>query len=219
MTMRKITIAAIIALACAGMVAHADDTALNSQIAHLQSEWAEINYKVTDHDTKLQRFEQLSTEAEALVDAYPDRAEPMVWSGIVLSTRAGAQGGLGALGLAKKAKARLEAAEKINPDVLNGSIYSSLGTLYAKVPGAPIGFGSKKKARAYLEKAVSVSPDGLDSNYFYGDFLISTGAYEKAREFLDRATLAPSRPGREVADAGRRAEIADDLALVRGHMR
>tara|TARA_R110002020_G_scaffold226974_2_gene437544 strand:- start:76491 stop:77144 length:654 start_codon:yes stop_codon:yes gene_type:complete len=217
--MKKIAIAALFALSCAGAVAHADDAALNAQIAQLQSEWAEINYKITDHDTKLQRFEQLSTEADALVEAYPDRAEPMVWSGIVLSTRAGAQGGLGALGLAKKAKSRLEAAEKINPDVLNGSIYSSLGTLYAKVPGAPIGFGSKKKARAYLEKAVAISPDGLDSNYFYGDFLISTGAYEQAGKFLNRAKLAPPRPGREVADAGRQSEIAEDLTLVQEHTR
>ena len=215
--MKKFVLASLLALSFAGSAAFADDTKLESQISHLQSEWAQINYKVSDRDSKLDRFEKLATEADALVAAYPDRAEPKVWSGIVLSTQAGAQGGLGALGLAKKAKERLEAAEKINPAVLDGSIYASLGTLYAKVPGAPIGFGSKKKAKAYLEKAVSTNPDGLDSNYFYGDFLISTGDYSHAKEYLERAALAKPRPGREVADAGRRAEIAADLDIVGKH--
>lgn len=217
--MKKMTLAALVALSFAGAAAHADETKLESQISHLQSEWAQINYKVADRDAKLERFEKLATEADALVSAYPDRAEPRIWSGIVLSTQAGTQGGLGALGLAKKAKVRLEEAEKINPTALNGSIYASLGTLYAKVPGAPIGFGSKKKAKAYLEKAVSTNPDGLDSNYFYGDFLISTGDYAQAGEYLERAAKAKARPGREVADEGRRAEIAADLEIVRKHMR
>ena len=54
---------------------------------------------------------------------------------------------------------------------LDGSAYTSLGTLYYKVPGFPIGFGDHKKARQLLEAALKVNPDGIDSNYFYGEYL------------------------------------------------
>ena len=38
---------------------------------------------------------------------YPGRAEPLIWHGIILSSLAGAKGGLGALGLAKEARDQL----------------------------------------------------------------------------------------------------------------
>ena len=56
--------------------------------------------------------------------------------------------------------------------MLNGSVYTSLGSLYYQVPGWPIGFGSDKKAESYLKKALAVNPDGMDPNYFYGDFML-----------------------------------------------
>jgi len=43
---------------------------------------------------------------------------------------------------------------------LNGSVYNSLGSLYAKVPGWPLGFGDKKKAQAYFEKALAINRTG-----------------------------------------------------------
>jgi Tfp pilus assembly protein PilF len=132
----------------------------------------------------------------------------------VLSTAAGVKGGLGALGLAKDSRARLEAALKIDPDALQGSAYTSLGTLYHKVPGFPVGFGSDKKAKEFLEKALVINPDGIDPNYFYGEFLFDEDDYAGARKHLEKALQAAPRPNRQSADEGRRRDIDALLAKI-----
>jgi tetratricopeptide (TPR) repeat protein len=132
----------------------------------------------------------------------------------VLSTYAGASGGLGALGLVRQAREKLEAAEKISPDVLDGSIYTSLGSLYYKVPGWPLSFGDDNRAREYLLRALEINPDGIDPNYFYGEFLAEQGEDQEARRYLERALNAPPRPDRPLADQGRRDEIRTLLAKL-----
>lgn len=191
-------------------------TGLDDDILHLQDEWAVANYKTLAGDGKVKAFEALAQRAAAVSAQYPQRAEPLVWEGIVLSTYAGAKGGLGALSLVKQARAKLETALKLDANALNGSVYTSLGTLYHKVPGFPLGFGDDKKARMYLEKAIAINPDGIDPNYFYGEYLLDTGKHEQAREHLQRALRAPARVGREVADAGRRQEVAALLEKLDG---
>jgi Tfp pilus assembly protein PilF len=103
-------------------------------------------------------------------------------------------------------QAHYEAAIKIKPDVLDGSAYNSLGVLYYKVPGWPVGFGSDKKAQELLQKALAVNPRGIDPNFFYGEFLVEQGKPREALTYLERALQAPARPGRDIADAGRREE-------------
>jgi tetratricopeptide (TPR) repeat protein len=180
----------------------------------VRDRWALINYK-TPAAQKESAFEKLAADAAATSRRWPGRAEPLIWEGIVLSTYAGASGGLGALGLAKQAKARLEAALKIDPTALDGSAFCSLGTLYHKVPGFPLGFGSDSKARELLEKALTLNPDGIDPNYFYGEFLHDEGDHGAALRHLEKALRAAPRPGREVADDGRRAEIRALMAKVK----
>ena len=181
--------------------------ALETELAAVQAEWATANYETPAGAARVQAFEALSKRAEALVQAFPGQPEPLIWQGIVLSTYAGAKGGLGALGIAKQSRAALEAALKIDPNALQGSAYTSLGTLYYKVPGFPIGFGNKNKAREYLQHALAINPDGIDPNFFYGEFLLEQDEYPQALEHLQKALHAPPRQGREVADAGRRKEI------------
>ena len=111
---------------------------------------------------------------------YAGRAEPQIWYGIIAASYAGARGGLGALSLAKDAKKALEQALEIDPKALDGSAYTSLGSLYYQVPGWPIGFGNDDKAREMLDKALALNPDGIDSNYFMGDFLYRKGDYAAA---------------------------------------
>ena len=210
--MKKIkTLAVFSALLFAGSVALADVT---DDVVKIQHQWARANYDTPEKEQEAV-FESLVAEARTLVERNPDRAEPRVWLAIVLSTDAGVTGGLGALGKVKEARRQLEAAEKISPEVLNGSIYTSLGSLYYQVPGWPIGFGDEEKAEMYLKKALSINPVGIDPNYFYGDFQLEEGNYQKAVKYLEKAAAAPPRPGRPLADKGRQAEIQEKLQLAR----
>ena len=189
----------LIALTLCGALAHAD-------VSDIQRDWAIAMYQ-TDAGSKEQVFEALAQRARALAAANPSDASALIWQGIVLSTYAGEKGGLGALSLVKEARAALEAALDIDPTALDGSAHTSLGSLYFKVPGWPVGFGSSKKAREHLQKGLALNPDGIDANYFMGEFLLEEGDRAQARSHLEKALAAPDRPARQVADAGRRAEI------------
>lgn len=210
----------ILALAAAigalALPAFAADAAFEGRVDGLARSWAHVNYEVKDRAAQASEAARLAADAEALARQYPNRAEPLVWEAISTATQAGAKGGLGGLALAKSAKGLLERAEKINPAALgDGSVYTSLGSLYAQVPGFPIGFGDPNKARAYLAKALAANPRGVDPNFFQGDFLMRQGDYAGATAALERALAAPARPDREVADRGRKSEAAALLAQAR----
>ncbi len=200
-----------------GATAHAASpgpapAALQSQLLEIQYEWARTNYLTQGESRKTAEFEALLKRAEAFETAFPGRAEPLIWEGIVLSSYAGAKGGLGALSIVKQARSKLDAALKLDPAALDGSAYTSLGTLYYKVPGFPLGFGDHGKARMMLLAALKLNPDGIDPNFFYGEFLFEEGNYAEAIKVLRKALAAPPRPNREIADQGRRGEIEALLA-------
>jgi tetratricopeptide (TPR) repeat protein len=180
----------------------------------LQKGWEQANYQ-TARSARLGQMQALSDRGDIVLAQCPGRAEPLVWEAIIKATAGGLKGGLGGLALAKEARALLEKAERINPTALEGSVYTSLGSLYAQVPGAPIGFGDKSKARSYLQKALQVSPNGIDPNYFMGDYLLRQRDYQGAIRHLEKAIIAPPRPGRETADRGRRDEARQLLAEAR----
>ena len=186
---------------------------LETDLAAIQQRWAEIQYQVAKDD-KEKAFEALAGQAETLTASYPDRAEALIWRAIVLSTWAGEKGGLGALSLVKDARRHLEKAIDIDDRALDGSAYTSLGSLYYQVPGWPIGFGDNDKARRLLQKALSINPDGIDPNFFFADYLLEQGEEDRARQYLERALSAPDRPGRALADEGRRQEVRDRLAKL-----
>lgn len=192
---------------------------MDREIVQLQHEWARIKYRLADEDRQLAAMNALAQRADGLVKQFPKRAEPLIWDAIITSTAAGFSGGFSALGKAKAARKLLLVAEKLDATALQGSVYTSLGSLYYQVPGWPLGFGSNKKARAYLGKALALNPDGIDPNYFYGDFLAGRHQYAKAAQVLAHALKAPARPARPLADQGRRTEINDLLARVRPHLK
>lgn len=188
-----------------------------STVAQVRDRWAQINYQVP----KAQResaFEDLLKQAQVLRQANPRDASALIWEGIVLSSLAGEQGGMGALGLVKRARADFEAAIKLDANALDGAAYTSLGALYYQVPGWPLGFGDDDTARAMLRKGLAIDPDGIDANYFYGDFLRDQKDWAGARAALQKALSAPARPGRDVADAGRRQEAQLKLKDVTAHL-
>jgi tetratricopeptide (TPR) repeat protein len=209
-----LALAASLATSVATLPALANDGGLDQAILDIQHQWERINYMLPAGE-KVSAYEALERSEAALEGEYPGRPEPMIWHGITLSSHAGAKGGLGALGLAKEARRELQAAERIDPNAMQGSIYTSLGTLYYKVPGWPIGFGDDDKAEAYLQKALRLNPNGIDPNYFYADFLYGKHRYREAMQALEKALAAPARPLRPLADSGRREEIRALMDKVR----
>ena len=183
------------------------------EVADLQTQWATVNYTLQNEEQQT-AYENLVNKANEVVQTYPDRAESHIWRGIIESSFAGAKGGLGALSLAKAAKSDFEKAISIDDKAMNGSAYTSLGTLYFKVPGWPLGFGDDDKAEAMLRKALKINPQGIDSNYFYAQYLIEKKQYKSAELFLNKAKNAAPRPTRPLADKGRHAEIDQSLKLV-----
>ncbi|HEX3122686.1 MAG TPA: tetratricopeptide repeat protein [Rhodanobacteraceae bacterium] len=197
-------------LASTGIVAAAPTPAFEQAIAGVAHDWARVSYQ-TPAAERDAAFTAVIATSQQVVQSFPGRAEPLIWEAIVLASAASNEGGLTALHKAKQSRELLLAAEAINPNAMDGSIYSSLGSLYAKVPGWPIGFGDKKEASKCFEKAIAIAPNDIDANYFYADFLADQGQYARSAEYLNRALAAPPRPGREDADAGRRS---DALALL-----
>ncbi len=186
-------------------------------VVQLRDRWAQINYQ-TSKPQRQTAFEALASQAAKTRQAQPRDAGALIWEGIVLSSLAGEKGGMGALSLVKQARADFEAALKIDPNALQGAAYTSLGALYYQVPGWPLGFGNDDTAATMLKKGLAVDPNGIDANYFYGDFLRDQKNWQGAQAAFEKAIAAPARTGREVADAGRRAEATAKLKEVQGHL-
>lgn len=209
--MKPLLIASLLAFA---PFSWALDQAGTQHLSDLQQRWAQIQYQVPK-GKRADAFEKLSGDAATFVHQYPGAPEPLIWQGIINSSWAGATGGLGALSKVKAAKASLEQAMTVDPNALQGSAYTSLGTLYDQVPGWPIGFGDTDKADAMLRKALQINPNGIDSNYFWADHLYRQKRYPEATAALQKAMQAAPRPGRELADQGRRADIDALLKAIK----
>lgn len=201
-----------LSLALLAQLAVANET-LEQGIARVQHHWAAATYQ-TSKDQQETAFKALVAQAHQLNSQYPGNSDSLIWEAIALSGYAKSMGPLhpvNALKAAEQARDLLIASLDLNPQAQHGSAYTTLGSLYARVPGWPIGFGDKKKAREYLERALQVNPAGIDSNYFYADYLRTQGEFDKAATYYQKALAAPPRPGREDADAGRLQEAEQGL--------
>ena len=192
----------------------ADSASASLELVQLQNRWADIKYTLPEKERE-KAFAVLVEQAEKASIAHPGDAPYLIWEGIIRSTYAGAKGGLGALGEVKKAKALFEQAIEIDAAAMSGSAYTSLGSLYYQVPGWPVGFGDDELAEQMLKKGLSLNPDGIDSNFFYADFLLSQDRYKEAMLSFEKALQAPPRPGRELADKGRKGEIEEGILKAR----
>lgn len=213
MNLKKLTLLATLAFSASHTVFAAD----TSVLTQLEQTWANANYALHG-DAQVAAFKQLMQDADAAVTAHPDDAELLIWRGIIRSTYAGIEGGLGALKYVRSSKEDLERALTLDDQALSGSAYGSLGLLYLKVPGWPVSFGDSDKAREYLDKALSINPDGIDTNYFYAELLAEDGRYAEAQQYANKALAAAPRPGRELADSGRRDELRKLLKDIEQEM-
>jgi len=184
-------------------------------VATLRNGWAHISYEVRGSSTQTTQLGRLASTANAALARHPNQAEILLWQGIIVSEQANRANIFHQLSLATRARDILARAYAINPRVADGGAAMSLGVLYYKVPGSPIGFGDTERARRLLREALALDPNGLDANYFYGDFLLDQGDAANARTYLQRALRAPHDTTRPVWDAGRRREV--QALLARAH--
>jgi len=216
---RLAVLAAVLIIAAVGPAGASNDPTLDADIHRLELEWAHIKFEVPVSQ-QFDQFAVLAKDAAAVEARYPGRAEALIWQGIAVSEEAGVASIFSALGYAKQARALLEEADRINPRALDAGAPISLGVLYYRVPGFPIGFGDKQRARQLLEQAVTLAPDGMDANYFYGDFLFEEHDYTSAKAVLQHALALPPRPDRPVWDRNRRIvikQLLDKIATSQHH--
>ena len=205
---------AAVALSAAAPVSASDNPQMDAEVMRINNAWAHIRYQVKDRDAQFSQLASLANQAHQVTVRYPNKAEPLLWEGIVISEEAARASTFRQLGLASSARDVLAKAYSLNPRVADGGAAMSLGVLYYKVPGWPIGWGNTKKARFFFQQALLQDPRGLDNNFFYGDFLQQEGDKVHARQFLQRALQAAPTPGRPVWDSGRRAEVRALLAKL-----
>jgi tetratricopeptide (TPR) repeat protein len=185
----------------------AASAAMPDEVKVINDNWARISYQMNGSSHQTTALDKLAHLADVTVARYPGQADPLLWQGIVVSEQANRANIFHKLGLATRARDILARAYAINPRAGNGGAAMSLGVLYYKVPGSPIGFGDKARARQLLQQALALDPDGLDANYFWGDYLYDQGDKAGAKAALVKALHAPHDPARPVWDAGRRGEV------------
>ena len=203
---------ACLALSLAAVTAGQAVAETPAEALQLQEQWARINYEVAEGD-RADAMEELVTRCDGMASEAM-AVETTIWCGIVRSTYAGLASPFSAMKYARAARADFEKALEVDGQALSGSAHTSLGTLYYKVPGWPVGFGSDVDAEKHLMKGLEINPDGIDPNYFYGEYLYEQGDYAGSRDHLIKAQQAAPRPDRPVADKGRQAEIRALLAKV-----
>ena len=172
---------------------------LNDSLQRIESEWASIYYS-TPKQKQGPAYCQLLDKTIHLSIQHPNNAEPIIWEAIVKATNADHQDAVSALESIHEARDLLLKAIEINPQAMDGSAYVTLGTLYYMAPKWPIGFGDEETAQKMLQTALKINPNGIESNYFYGDFLLSNNNFNEAEKYFKRALAIPARAEQFYAD-------------------
>ena len=203
------------AAALAGLMALSSGPLLayQSEVESLKSEWESATTELRGGERR-DALSRLADQAEALAGRHANQAEVLVWQGIILASYARERSGLGALGSARSARDALERAVELDPQGGNGSAYVTLGALYDRAPGRPLGFGNSNTAEQMFQRALEIRPDGIDVNFYYAAFLHEEGRLDEAREHAQRAVEGEARPDREASDEALRVEARTLLSRL-----
>ena len=123
-------IARVMALVCCCVVvsAQAADTAPSQDIQNLQHQWVLANYK-TNGELRQADLSVLASKAKKIADKYPNDPKALVWKGIIFTSYGKELGGLSSASINKQARLALQQAINIDPKVMHGAAYTTLGTL------------------------------------------------------------------------------------------
>ena len=166
---------------------------MDKTLARLETEWSRVDGTVSEKMKKA-KLRTLYKKVTKLANHHPDRAEPKIVQACILLTIAEVDDAFSALSLVHQARDLLLAANSINPEARNSSGVYTLGILYYKVPGWPIGFGDDNKAEQMLLSSLSRTPKSIGGNYYYGEFLIQQDRADEAEKYLIRAAQANLPP-------------------------
>jgi tetratricopeptide (TPR) repeat protein len=196
---------------------------LKSELLRLARDWEHVKLQVSDRDDQEKQMASLARRAGQIAKQYQNIPDPIVWVGIIASEQASLANDNGspikALQFAKRARDILEEVEKTTPETMDAGAPTTLGVLYDRVPGFPIGFGDKARARYYLQEAIRSAPNGLDANFFYGEFLFKLGERSEAAKILERALTLPELSNRPLWDRSLRAAIRQTLSEIQNAVR
>lgn len=188
-------------------------SAWESEVEALKQRWEQITTQ-QDEGQRGGALKSLSSEAEQLTEAHAGEAQPLIWYGIIEASHARERSGLGALGSARSARDALERALELDPQGGNGSAYVTLGALYDRAPGFPIGFGDSETAERMFQRALQIRPEGIDVNFYYAAFLEEEGRAQEAREHAQRAVDGTAREDRQASDEALRRQARILLARL-----
>lgn len=193
------------ALGSALVLASFTVTAYEGELFSLKNRW---EHTVTEMPANQRQntLKALVSEVEQLANQHPDEADVLIWQGILLASYARERGGIGALGTAGDARDALERAIELDPQGGNGSAYVTLGALYDRAPGRPLGFGNSATAERMFQRALEIRPEGIDVNYYYAAFLKEEGKTQAAREHAQRAVNGTARDNRQLSDEALRRD-------------
>jgi len=209
--LNQLRLLALLFIVLPGGITQANE--LPSTVQEMRVEMDVVNFELRK-DKKLERLKALIPHSEELAKQNETDAGYQMMAGFFNLQYAGSKGGVGALKYAKASRTYLEKSVELDPTIYNASAHAVLGSLYSKVPGWPIGFGDKKKADAHYTKALELSPNSIDSNFSYATYLFEKKEYARAKTYLEKAKLAPSRPSRPRADEEVRKVIEQALIEI-----
>ena len=163
---------------------------LSNRLYPIETEWERVHYTFPS-EKQSAAFQPLLNQVTEVTREFPSRAEPIILQAGIILTNAATENAFSALRSVKKARELLLKAIALNPEAKEGSAFVTLGTLYYKVPGWPIAFGNDDEAERLLLTALKISPDAVDTNYYFGDFLLSQGKPSEAAEYFKKVIYAP----------------------------
>ena len=196
--------------------AFADTPGFDQELIAIIRDYDAASYDITDNDAKINAYDAVAQRAARLAKQFPTRAEPLVWQGQSQAAQSAADR---SLGLAKQARKTLETALAMTPNAYAIEAYSTLGSMYANIPGFPLAFGDKKKARECYQKALAVNSSSIGANLGYAHLLFKADDYVGAIKHATAALNGTPRPGREKADKAARASAETLIAKAKEKLR